>query len=511
MQENQEIDKEKLRKLNELREKGIEAYPYSFDNKNCAKKINEKYSSIKEGEEVKESIAVAGRIMQLRRMGKVTFMHIQDETGRVQLYFQQDSLGKEAYKLLKKLDAGDIIGTEGFIFKTKTGEVTVHVEKYQILTKSLRLLPEKYHGIKDKEARYRQRYLDLIMNHDVKEVFFKRSLMIKTIRDYFDKQKFVEVETPALQTIYGGANARPFKTHINAWDMDMFLSISPELYLKRIIVGGFEKIFTISKNFRNEGVDHSHNPEFTMLEAYQAYADYKDMMKLLEECYEKCALALNGSTKVKHLHKTKREGKLVEEEVEIDFKAPWPRKTMAELIEEHAGIDVLSSKKEDLHKFIADNNLDLEGNLKEKSWGDSVLIIFEELCEDKLVQPVHVIDHPFESTPLCKKHREDERLIERFESFALGMELSNAYSELNDPVKQRKLLEEQAEKGRAGDEEAHPMDEDFIESIEYGMPPTGGLGFGIDRMAILLTGAETIRDVIMFPTMKPLEQNTDSK
>jgi len=508
MSEENQLIKERLNKLNDIKELGVNPYPYSFDKKNNSKELLDKYSKLQAEEKVSDKVSIAGRIMQLRKMGKASFIHVQDEEGRLQAYLRQDDVGETAYKLFKKCDIGDFVGITGTIFKTKTGEVSVYASNFELLAKTTRPLPEKYHGLKDKELRYRQRYLDLIMNSEVKNTFQKRSLMIKTIRNYFDELGFMEVETPLLQTQYGGANARPFKTHINAWDMPMYLSISPELYLKRLTVGGLEKVYTICKNFRNEGVDHSHNPEFTMCELYQAYVDYNEMMKIIENTYEKCAIALNGDTKVKQV--IRKKGK-EDEEVILDFKAPWPKKTMAELIKKYADIDVLSSSKEELISFVKDNKIDLDKKDDFYSWGDLMLIIFEEFAESNLIQPTHVIDHPVESTPLCKKHRTDDRLIERFESFALGMELCNAYSELNDPIKQKELLELQEEKGRAGDDEHHPMDTDFINALEIGLPPTGGIGFGVDRMGILLTGVESIRDIILFPTMKPVKDEKTSE
>ncbi|MEK6938405.1 MAG: lysine--tRNA ligase, partial [Nanoarchaeota archaeon] len=361
-------------------------------------------------------------------------------------------------------------------------------------------MPEKFHGLKDVELRYRQRYVDLFVNPESREVFAKRSKMVKVIREFFYEKGFLEMETPTLQPIYGGANAKPFVTHINAWNMKMFLSISPELYLKRLVVGGFEKVFTICKNFRNEDADTTHNPEFTMLECYQAYVDYNTMMELMEQVYERACFAINGTTRVKHTHKG--------QEVELDFKAPWPRLSMLDALHKYGGIDARNMSKEDILDLVSQHNINFDG---EFSWGLGVQLLFEHLAEEHLIQPVHIIDHPKESTPLCKVHREDTRLIERFESFCLGAELCNAYSELNDPILQRKLLEEQAAQLRAGSDEAHPMDEDFINCIEYGMPPTGGLGFGIDRMAIMLTGVESIRDVILFPTMKPIAEDVPKK
>lgn len=493
-------DAEKLRKLNDLKEKGINPFPYKFNKDISINELLKKYSKLKKEEHTKDSYVVAGRIMQLRRMGKATFIHLEDETGKIQLYFRQDDIGKDSYKLLKKYDIGDIIGVKGEIFKTKTGEISIYVREHSILCKSLNILPEKYHGLQDKEIRYRKRYLDLIMNNDVKEVFIKRSQIIKCVRDFMYERGYMEVETPLLQTQYGGANARPFLTHINAWDMPMYLSISPELYLKRLIVGGFERVFTICKNFRNEGVDASHNPEFTMLEAYAAYEDYEDMMKLLEECFEYVALKVNGSTKVKHNF----DGK----EVEIDFKAPWPRMTCFKAIKKYLKIDVDKMDVKELSKFAKENKLEFA---KDASWGDLISLIFDELVENKIIQPTHIYDRPKENSPLCKAHRKDKRLIEQNEPIGLGMELGNMYSELNNPIEQEKLFDEQVEKGRGGFEESHPMDHDFLECLSYGMPPTGGIGWGIDRMAILLTGVESIRDIILFPTMKPKTDEKEEK
>ena len=500
LDDENKLVKERREKLNDIRDKGVDPYPYSFDVRHTSKTIAEKYAKLKPEEKTKDNVSVAGRIMQMRRMGKATFLHIQDHEGRVQLYFRQDDVGKEEYKLLKKIDIGDIIGAEGVIFTTKTGEVSVYVSRYSVLCKSIRPLPEKYHGLKDTEIRYRKRYLDLMMNQEVKETFRQRSLMVAAVREFFHSKGFMDVETPALQTIYGGANARPFETHINAWDMKMYLSISPELYLKRLIVGGFDKVFTICKNFRNEGVDKSHNPEFTMLECYQSWVDYEEMMKLTEECYEFACRKMNGSTKVKYPYHGK--------EVELNFKAPWPRLSMLDALKKYADLDLSKMDEAQMKQLLNNYNIWYEGDF---TWGIGVQLLFEELVEDKLIQPVHIIDHPKESTPLCKLHRKDPRLIERFESFCLCMELCNAYSELNDPILQKSLLVEQAEKLRAGADEAHPMDEDFVESIEYGLTPAGGLGIGIDRMAMLLTGSESIRDVILFPTMKPDYKTIDEQ
>lgn len=491
MTETDILTQEKLRKLAEIKAMDINPYPHSYTKIDATKKIKQEFENLQAEEHSGKTVKTAGRIMTLRKMGKASFMHIQDEFGKIQLYVRADQIGDEPYAFLKKLDLGDIIGVEGEVFKTKTGEITINISSFVLLCKSIKPLPEKFHGLKDKELRYRKRYLDLIMNQDVKETFLKRSIMIRAIREFLHKRGVVEVETPLLQTQYGGASARPFKTHINAWNMPMYLSISPELYLKRLIVGGFEKVFTICKNFRNEGVDQSHNPEFTMIEIYEAYADYTDMMKLVEDCYEHACIAVNGTTKVKHIYD--------EKEVEIDLKAPWPRKTMAEAIKEVCDIDVLSMTAEQLLTYCRQESIETES----ESWGHLVMTIFEEKVEHTIIQPTHIYDMPKEGTPLCKRHRSDDRLNEQCEPIGLGMELGNMYTELNDPHLQKKSLEEQAEQARGGDEEAHPYDADFVEAIETGMPPTGGIGWGIDRMAIVLTGAESIRDVILFPTMKP--------
>jgi len=490
------IDQSKHVKLLELQKLNVNPYPYTFAQTHHANEILNKHANLKPEEHTTDNVSVAGRIMLKRGMGKATFMHIQDQSGKIQVYIREEEVGAENYEILcKKTDLGDIIGVSGQIFKTKMGEVTVAAKNGQLLCKSLMLMPEKYHGLKDIELKYRQRYVDLAVNPEVREVFEKRSKIIHEIRQFFNNKNFMEVETPTLQTIYGGANARPFITHINTWDMKMYLSISPETYLKRLLVGGFEKVFSICKNFRNEDVDTSHNPEFTMLEIYQAYVDYNTMMDYLEQVYEKACLAINGTTEVKHVYKG--------EEVTINFKAPWRRLSMIDAIKQYANVDVSTMTENHMRNFLEDNRITWEGKL---TWGLGVQLIFEEMVEEHLIQPVHITDHPKESTPLCKTHRQDPRLIERFESFCMGMELSNAYSELNDPVLQRTLLEEQANQLRAGSEESHPMDEDFVNAIEFGMPPAGGLGFGIDRMVIVLTGQTSIRDVILFPTMKPIEE-----
>ena len=485
---------ERKRKITELKEQGINPYPHSYERKNtCLECLNSKEGT---------SVKTAGRLMTKRDLGKIAFANLTDESGTIQITLQEGQTSDETKNFFKKYtDTGDFVGVEGKIILTKTGQISILVKDIVVLSKAVLPLPEKFHGLKDKEERYRKRYIDLMMNPEVKDVFKKRSEIIKTVREFLDKKGFIEVETPLLQTQYGGANARPFVTKINAWNMSMYLSISPELYLKRLIVGGFEKVFTICKNFRNEGVDFSHNPEFTMIEIYQAYADYTDMMKLIEECWEYCAKKVLGTTKVKRTI----DGK----EYEIDFKAPWPRLTTLEAVQKYAGINADLMSDEELEKFCKDKKL--KDYPVDGCWGEYLDFIYEEFVEKNLIQPTHIIDRPKEGTPLCKGHRCDIRLNEQCEPVGLGMELGNMYTELNDPEVQEELLKGQAEKGRGGDEEAHPMDDDFINALKTGMPPTGGIGWGIDRMIILFTGVESIRDIILFPTMKPEVIEEESK
>jgi lysyl-tRNA synthetase, class II len=496
----QQIIEERKKKIVALKEEGIDPFPYEFEKTDWCKGLQEKYSKLKNEATSNDNVSCAGRIMTKRSMGKIAFGTLQDDGGRVQVLFQKGESSEKVMELFKKVDSGDFIGVKGNPIRTKRGELSILAKELVILSKSIKPLPEKWHGIKDKEERYRKRYLDLIMNPEVKEVFLKRQKIIDSVRETLRKRGFNEVETPYLQSVYGGAEARPFETHLNALDIDMFLSISPELYLKRLIVGGFEKVYTISRNFRNEGIDKSHNPEFTMMEVYQAYADYNDMMGLTEEIYENACIAANGSTKVKV------------GDTELDFKRPWAKMTMAEAIKKFGKVDVLELDEEELKLVAGREGIETKGN----TWGYLVMALFEHFCEHKLIQPTFITDHPRESTPLCKTHRNDKtgRLIERFEPFCMGMELANAYSELNDPILQKELLEGQQKRLTSGeDEEAHPYDKDFVNAIEVGMPPTGGLGIGIDRMVILLTGQESIRDVILFPFMRPeaVEEDQDKK
>lgn len=481
---------ERLRKVEELRAKGIDPYPYEFGKTHNANYLLEKYASLAAEEKTTDVVKVAGRIVGLRRMGKASFAHVQDATGKIQMYIREDTAGPKTNDIFHLADLGDIVGIEGTLFKTKTGEVTILVSSFEMLCKSMKPLPDKYHGLQDIELRYRQRYVDLLMNPQVKEVFIKRSLIIKAVREFMDNKGFLEVETPTLQTVYGGAEARPFVTHINAWNMDLYLSISPELYLKRLIVGGYEKVYTICKNFRNEGVDKTHNPEFTMMEFYQSYVDYHEIMRLTEQLFEYAAKKVLGKTLIEY------EGK------RIELKAPWKRITIKQALIEHAQIDVDKLSDQELRELLTGYAIDYRG---EFTRGLAIARLFEELCESKLVQPTFVIDYPKEASPLCKRKRGDPELIEKVEPYINGWEIGNGYSELNDPVVQRKLLEEQAKELRAGVEERHPMDADFVNAIEVGMPPTGGMGIGIDRMVILLTQQPSLRDVLLFPTMKPAE------
>lgn len=493
MAEQNRLVQERVRKLNELRELGVNPYPHKFDVTKKSSAIKKDHESLQPESQTDVIESVAGRIMLLRNMGKAAFVTIKDGQGTIQVYLRSDDIGKELYKLVKKLDLGDFIGVTGHIFTTKTGEITIHASDFKVLCKAIRPLPEKFHGLVDTEIKYRKRHLDLIMNDASKDIFKKKLQIMQAIREFMISREFLEVETPILQTQYGGAAARPFITKHNELDMDMYLRISPELYLKRLLVGGFERVFEINKNFRNEGIDTTHNPEFTMLEAYQAYADYSDMMDLMESMYDFVAKKVLGTTKVTFKGH------------EVDVAKPWKRVPMLDAVKEHAGIDATNMSTEQLQDFVEENLIDFD---KELSWGNLVGAIFEHFCEDKYVNPTFIIDHPRESTPLCKGLRDgDERLIERFEPFCMGMELGNAYSELNDPVLQRELLEDQQRQLAAGDAEANPLDEDFLEAIDSGMPTAGGIGIGIDRMIMLLLGQESIRDIIFFPTMKPRENN----
>lgn len=434
-------------------------------------------------------VAIAGRVLSRRMMGKASFAHILDAKGQIQIYVKIDNVGVDAYEEWKKADIGDIFGVEGTVFMTHKGEISVSVDKMVLLSKSLLPLPEKWHGLKDNDLRYRQRYVDLIANPSVKDAFVMRSRIIKAIRDLLDSKGFVEVETPVLNTIAGGANARPFITHHNTLDLDMYMRIAPELYLKRLIVGGFDKVYEIGKMFRNEGMDVKHNPEFTMMELYEAYADYNDMMDITEQIYAAALKAVGKGNKITY------------QGTEIDLSFPWQRLTMLEAIKRYTGIDYDKMTAEEA--LEAALKLGVEIDEKKKAWGNIVYATFDQKVEQQLTGPVFITDYPVEESPLTKRKNDDPRLTYRFEFFIYSREMGNAYSELNDPIDQRERFERQAALRKKGDEEAQMTDDDFVTALEYGLPPTGGLGIGIDRLIMLLTDSASIRDVILFPTMKP--------
>ena len=486
--------KRRYEELDELRNKGIETFAYSFDTDAYSEDIKNDFGKFEN-----KDVRLAGRIMTIRRMGKASFAHIMDQKGRIQIYLKKDDIG-DNYDAFRLMDIGDIIGIEGYVFKTKTGEISVHVRSLKLLAKSLRPLPiakegEDEQGNKiiydqfaDKELRYRQRYVDLVVNPNVKEVFINRSKIVSSVRNYLDDKGYLEVETPVLQPLYGGASARPFVTHHNALDIDLYLRIADELYLKRLVVGGFDGVYEISKDFRNEGMDRSHNPEFTMLELYVAYKDYNWMMELVEELFEHICKTVFGSFEFTF------EDKL------INFRRPWKRINYVEAIADKTGVDVISASENDLRALAKNIGIEIEGLLGKAKLIDE---IFSQVVEPEIIQPTFVVDYPLILSPLAKKHRIKEGLVERFEGYVAGKEICNAFSELNDPLDQRKRFEDQVKMREAGDEEAQQVDEDFLRSMEYGMPPMAGLGIGIDRLVMLLTNQSSIRDVIFFPQMKP--------
>ena len=485
-QDANEVKKVRLAKLAELVASGRNPFEQvSFERTATAGAIRADYAAF-EGKTVK----VAGRLMSKRVMGKASFGHLADSDGEIQVYFSRDDLGVEEYAEFKKLDVGDIVGIEGTVFKTKTEEITVHAVKVTLLTKSLLPLPEKYHGLKDPETRYRRRYVDLIANPSVKDIFVKRSKVVSAIREFLDDRGFFEMETPVLGTLAGGANARPFITHHNTLDVDMYLRIATELYLKRCIVGGFDKVYEVGRIFRNEGMDPKHNPEFTTVEVYQAYVDYVAMMELTEEMIRYCALKACGTLNITY------QGE------EISFEGPWERLTMAEAVKKYTGLDFMNEDTATLLEKAKALGMELPADT---SWGNALAKAFDIFVEDKLTGPVFIMDYPVENSPLAKKKKDDPRLTERFELFIAGRELANAFSELNDPEDQRERFAAQMLAKAKGDEEAQPYDEDFVMALEYGMPPTGGMGMGVDRLVMLLTDSYTIREVLLFPTMRPLE------
>ncbi|WP_200814934.1 lysine--tRNA ligase [Scatolibacter rhodanostii] len=492
-QEEEQIIKELLMirrdKLSKMRENGEDPFAVtSFDVQHKAQEVIDGFEDKFEGQIVK----VAGRVMSRRGMGKAIFMDLRDVSGKIQLYAKIDILGEENFqKLLSFLDIGDIVGAEGEAFRTRRGEISVKVSSVQILSKSLLPLPEKYHGLKDTDARYRQRYLDLIMNPEVKETFIKRSKIISAIREYLENREFIPVETPVLHTQAGGAAARPFITHHNTLDMELYLRIALELHLKRLIVGGFDKVYEIGRTFRNEGMDTRHNPEFTMLELYQAYTDFEGMMNLTEEMVRFVA------------HKVMGTGLIQYGDIEIDLDKPFERITMVDAVKKYANVDFKTISTLDEARRLADeHHIQYEERHKK---GDILNLFFETYCEEKLIQPTFLIGHPVDISPLAKKNPSDPEYTERFELFVVGREHANAFSELNDPIDQRGRFEAQAALKAAGDEEACDVDEDFLTALEYAMPPTGGMGMGIDRLVMLLTNSASIRDVLLFPTMKTRE------
>lgn len=482
-----QIRQTRIQKLTDLADKGINPYPYKFVKTACAKELQEKYASLEAGVETEDVYSVAGRVMAIRNTGM--FIDLQDDSGKIQIFSHKENVSEDQMKILKLIDIGDIVGFKGTIRRTPRGELSIKTTELTLLSKALLPLPEKHHGLTDVEIRYRQRYVDLIVNEEVRETFRKRSLIISKIREFLTKQGYMEVETPILQTMASGANARPFNTHHNALEMDLTLRIALELYLKRLIVGGVsEKVYEIGRCFRNEGIDTRHNPEFTMIELYEAYADYNDMMTLTENMVAYVAKEVLGTTKITY------------GENEIDLTPPWDRKTMLGAIKDETGVDFMEIfTPEQAHEEAKKLHVAVEQGM---NWGQIVDAVFEEKVEPKLIQPCHIIDYPREISPLAKVHRSNDRLTERFETRINGWEVANAFSELSDPIDQRQRFEAQAKAKAAGDEEAMDIDEDFITALEYGMPPTGGMGMGIDRIVMLLTNSPSIRDVIAFPTLK---------
>ncbi|AUG58929.1 lysine--tRNA ligase [Acetivibrio saccincola] len=485
LQDLNEILRIRRMKLEELQKNNKDPYKVvKYDVSHSTKFIIDNFEDM-EGKDV----SIAGRIMSKRDMGKASFCDIQDRDGRIQIYIRVNEIGEEAYEGFKKFDIGDFLGVKGEVFRTRKGEISVKASEIQLLSKSLRPLPEKWHGLKDVDLRYRQRYLDLIVNPDVRETFITRSKIIRAIRSFLDERGFLEVETPLLNVIPGGANARPFITHHNTLDIDLYLRIAPELYLKRLIVGGLEKVYELGRMFRNEGMSVKHNPEFTLMEVYEAYTDYVGMMELTESLISKVAEEVLGTTVITY------QGE------KVDLTPPWIRMTMIEAVKEYAGVDFDKIETDEEARQIAkEKSLEVEEGATK---GEILFLMFEEFAEKHLVQPTFIMDYPVEVSPLTKRKPERPELTERFELFITGREMANAYSELNDPIDQKERFLDQVRKREAGDEEANMMDEDFVTALEYGMPPTGGLGIGVDRLVMLLTDSYSIRDVLLFPTMKP--------
>ncbi|WP_040977614.1 lysine--tRNA ligase [Oceanobacillus jeddahense] len=477
-------------KLTEYVEKGLDPFGGKFERTHLSNDLVEKYDqySKEELEEITDEVTVAGRLMTKRGKGKAGFAHVQDLSGQIQLYVRKDAIGEEAYEVFKSADLGDIVGVTGVMFKTKVGELSVKAKEFHLLTKSLRPLPEKYHGLKDIEQRYRQRYLDLITNPESRDTFVARSKIIQSMREYLNGQGYLEVETPMMHSIPGGASARPFITHHNALDSELYMRIAIELHLKRLIVGGLEKVYEIGRVFRNEGVSTRHNPEFTMIELYEAYADYHDIMDLTENLIAHIAKEVYGKTTIQY------------GEDEVNLEPKWTRLHMVDAVKQETGVDFWQHLSDEEARALAkEHNVEITDSM---TFGHIVNEFFEQKVEETLVQPTFVFGHPVEISPLAKKNKEDDRFTDRFELFIVGREHANAFSELNDPIDQRQRFEAQVKERDQGNDEAHYMDEDFLEALEYGMPPTGGLGIGVDRLVMLLTNSPSIRDVLLFPQMK---------
>lgn len=489
IEEINELEQHRRKKLGELREKGVDPYPNQFAPTHTTAEVRKVFGYLTPGQDDKTVVVFAGRIMTLRLMGKACFAHVKDGYGRLQIYVKQDLLGKEQYEVFKTLDIGDIIGVEGPVFCTRTGELSVLAQKLTLLSKSLRPLPEKWHGLTDVETRYRQRYVDLIANDAVADIFRTRSKVIKAMRSFLDTKGFLEVETPMMQPVPGGAAAKPFVTHHNALDLDLYLRIAPELYLKRLIVGGLERVYEINRNFRNEGISTRHNPEFTMIELYQAYADYNQIMDLCRELITHTAQESIGILEITYGQRS------------IQLDGSWKRMTLLEAIKEYTGQDFSKDQSLEETRAIA-QQLGVEFDPQD-SRSKIINTIFEDKVEQHLIQPTFICDYPVELSPLAKNSKKNPDIVERFELFIGAQELANAYSELNDPLEQRKRMEQQMQKRGRGDEEAQRLDEDYIRALEYGLPPCGGLGIGIDRLIMLLTNAPSIREVILFPHMRP--------
>lgn len=490
LEETNDLMQVRLEKLEDLKEQGIDPFGQKFDRTHLANEILESYreDTKEELEEKAVQVKIAGRIMTKRVQGKASFAHLQDMGGRIQIYVRLNQVGKEKYEMFKTADLGDFVGVQGVVFRTNRGELSVKAEDIIFLSKALRPLPEKYHGLKDVELRYRKRYLDLIMNPEVKETFVTRSKIISAMRNYLNEAGFLEVETPTLHAIPGGGMARPFATHHNALDMPLYMRIALELHLKRLIIGGMEKVYEIGRAYRNEGISTRHNPEFTMMELYQAYADFNDIMDLTENLIAHVAEQVKGTTKITY------QGQ------EIDLTPRWARRSMTDLIEEYVGVDFTQEMSdEEAHQLAKEHGVTVKENM---SFGHIVNEFFEQKVEEHLVQPTFVYGHPVAISPLAKRNQEDPRFTDRFELFIVGREHANAFTELNDPIDQRARFEAQVAEKESGNDEAHPMDEDYLEAMEYGMPPTGGLGIGIDRLIMLLTDSPSIRDVLLFPHMR---------